>query len=409
MTPESPGSLDWGQGRWHDPAAGPAAARIVVAADWAPIRAFAEPLAANPETVYGDLLPVLRQADLRLVNLECVLSDRGAPVWKSGSVFKGESRHLSGLQAVPFDAVTLANNHVSDYGVEAFGDTLDLLDRHGIGRTGAGLTPEEAHRRLDLRVGGLTLAVVNFSEAEDLTEAREGPGVCGWEVDRVVEEIRQAHTAVDAVLVVAHCGLEYIPFPPPYVVAACRVAAEAGADLVIGHHPHVPQGIEFHCGVPICYSLGNFVFYQETDLVYRKVGYLVRAGIADGGLADLELIPYAIGTDHLSLLQGERRAWFFDRLRAVSEPLSRPDGANQAWHGFLRHYGQQGLADEVGMILGRLRDEPRKGAAIFRNRLTTQQHYWHWRDLLTRIVEGTLEAGPEWARALAAEWLTTTV
>ncbi|MFA6107591.1 MAG: CapA family protein [Candidatus Latescibacterota bacterium] len=409
MTTESPESLDWSQGCWRNLNAEPAAARIVVAADWAPIRAFAEPLTVAPELVYGDLLPVLRQADLRLVNLESVLSDRGAPVWKSGSVFKGERRHLSGLQVVPFDAVTLANNHVLDYGVEAFGDMLNLLDRHHIGRTGAGLTPEEAHRRLDLRVGGLTLAVVNFSEAEDLTEAREGPGVFGWEVDRVVEEIRQARAEVDAVLVVVHCGLEYIPFPPPYVAAACRAAAEAGADLVVGHHPHVPQGIEFHCGVPICYSLGNFVFYQETGLAYRKVGYLVKAGFAAGGLVDLELIPYAIGSDRLSLLLGERRAWFFDRLRAVSEPLSRPDGADQAWHGFLRHYGQQGLADEVTMILGRLRDEPRKGAAMFRNRLTTQQHYWHWRDLLTRVVDGTLDTGPEWARALAEEWLTTSL
>jgi poly-gamma-glutamate synthesis protein (capsule biosynthesis protein) len=158
--------------------------------------------------------------------------------------------------------------------------------------------------------------------------------------------------------------------------------------------------------VPICYSLGNFVFYQETELVYRKVGYLVRAGFTAEGLADLEMIPYAIGADHLSLLQGERRAWFLDRLRTVSEPLSRPGGAEEAWHGFLRHCGRQGLANEIAMILDRLRDEPRKGAAILRNRLTTQQHYWHWRDLLTRLVDETLEAGSEWARALAEEWLT---
>ena len=92
-------------------------ATILVAGDWAPIRAFDPVVRANPEAVYGDLLPLLREADLRIVNCECALTSVATPVWKSGAVFKGAPEHVKGLTAVPFEVACLANNHVLDYGV----------------------------------------------------------------------------------------------------------------------------------------------------------------------------------------------------------------------------------------------------------------------------------------------------
>src|SRR5512134_1785792 len=93
-----------------------ARARVVVASDWAPIRAFDAIVRDDPEAVYGDLLPLLRGADLRVVNCECALTRSTRPVWKSGAVFKGEPAHVRGLTAVPFEVACLANNHVLDYG-----------------------------------------------------------------------------------------------------------------------------------------------------------------------------------------------------------------------------------------------------------------------------------------------------
>ena len=115
--------FDWSRGRWANAAVPQAQAEIVIASDWAPIRAFDEIVARSPEAVYGDVLPILRQGDLRIVNLECALSGDASPVWKSGSVFKGRPEHVRGLTAVPFDVATLANNHVFDYGPEAFSQT----------------------------------------------------------------------------------------------------------------------------------------------------------------------------------------------------------------------------------------------------------------------------------------------
>jgi hypothetical protein len=406
MTTTGLEGFDWGRGRWVNAAVPRAQAEIVIASDWASIRAFDEIVARSPEAVYGDVLPVLRQGDLRIVNLECALSGEASPVWKSGSVFKGRPEHINGLTAVPFEVVTLGNNHVFDYGTEAFRQTLELLSENSIRSVGAGMSVEEARRPLIIDVNGGRIAIINFSEGEDLTSAVSGPGVFGWEVDAVVESVRASRPGVDIIFVICHGGVEYIPFPPPYLAEAFGRIAEAGADLIVGHHAHVPQGIQICNGVPICYSLGNFVFYQETDLLYRKLGYLVKAGVSRTGLAHIQIIPYEIGAECLRLLQGEESAQFFESLKKVSLPLANEEGIKEAWHGFLQCYGLKGFRDEIAMILAKMDQEPAKGAAMLRNRVATMQHREHWIDAMTRIMNGTIEDSPSWACDLAVEWLT---
>jgi hypothetical protein len=406
MTKTGLEKFDWGRGRWVKAAARQAQAEIVIASDWAPIRAFDGIVARSPEAVYGDVLPVLRQSDLRIVNLECALSGDGSPVWKSGSVFKGRPEHIRGLTAVPFEVVTLANNHVLDYGPEAFSQTLKLLGDNSIRSVGAGMSAEEARRPLIVDLSGVRIGIINFSEGEDLTAAVSGPGVFGWEVDTAVDIVRALRPEVHVILVICHGGVEYIPFPPPYLASAFRRISDAGADLIVGHHAHVPQGVEICNGVPICYSLGNFVFYQETDLLYRKLGYLVKAGVSREGLAHIELIPYEIGSDSLRLLKGDEAALFFESLKKVSLPLAYPEGIVDAWHGFLRYYGLQGFRDEIAMILAKMDQEPSKGAAMLRNRVATMQHREHWIDAMTRIMDGTIKVSPQWALDLSVEWLT---
>ena len=397
MTTTGLEGFDWGRGRWVNAAVPRAQAEIVIASDWAPIRAFDEIVAHSPEAVYGDVLPVLRQGDLRIVNLECALSGGASPVWKSGSVFKGRPEHINGLTAVPFEVATLGNNHVFDYGPEAFRQTLNLLSDHSIRSVGAGMSVEEAHRPLTIDVNGVRIGIINFSEGEDLTSAVSGHGVFGWEVDAVVDSVRAIRPGVDIILVICHGGVEYIPFPPPYLASAFRRIADAGADLIVGHHPHVPQGVQICNGVPICYSLGNFVFYQETDLFYRKVGYLVKAGVSRAGLAHIQLIPYEIGSECLRLLRGDESVLFFESLKKVSLPLADQKGITEAWHGFLRYYGLKGFRDEIAMILAKMDQEPAKGAAMLRNRIATMQHREHWIDAMTRIMDGTIDSSPQWA------------
>ena len=111
------------------------------------------------------------------------LVDNGEPVSKSGAVLKGVSGHISGLTRVPFEVATLGNNHVFDYGTEAFVKTRDLLHENNIKTVGAGMSIEEASAPLIIPCKGSKIGIINFSEGEDLTAAGENPGVFGWEID----------------------------------------------------------------------------------------------------------------------------------------------------------------------------------------------------------------------------------
>jgi poly-gamma-glutamate synthesis protein (capsule biosynthesis protein) len=403
-------SFDWKKGSWTpDITASPstkAAAKICIAGDWAPIRVFKKIIDTQPESVYGDLLPILRAADLSIVNLESPLSDKGEPVFKSGSVFKGEQRHIKALTTIPFGVVTLANNHVFDYGTNAFQDTIDVLNRNHIQWTGAGMSIEEACTPLVINVKDIKIGIVNFSEGEDLTSAGKEPGVMGWDLPKVEDTIKALRPKVDFIIVISHCGIEYIPFPPPYVARAFKQMAKAGADIVIGHHPHVPQGIQFYNHIPICYSLGNFVFYQPTDLTYPKLGYLVSLEINKDSLISLELIPYELHDLGLSLVKEPELQTFWNKFKEISLPLHDDKKLDEAWHGFLHYYGVNGFFKEISMITEKIKTEPQKGAAMFRNRLTTIQHYCHWKDFMTYLMAGKLEASPQWSRTLVEEWLT---
>lgn len=401
-------SFNWERGSWSD-ISRKAEATICIAGDWAPIRAFQSIIENDPESIYGDLLPVIRSSDLSVVNLEAPLSDCGTPACKSGAVFKGERKHVNGLSAVPFDVVTLANNHMFDFGLEAFKETIEALDQTGIRHLGAGMNREEAGLPLVVELKGIKVGIVNFSEGEDLTSATSDPGVMGWELEYMTHTIRDLKKKVDFVLVISHCGIEYVPFPPPYVADAFKDMADAGADLVIGHHPHVPQGISFHNSTPVCHSLGNFVFFQETDLKFRKLGYMVRIGLNRDSLASIEIVPYQILPQGVELLKDEQAALFFEKFKEISLPVNDPKALEESWHGFLDYYGQKGFFNEISMIMEKLENDTQKGAAMFRNRLTTLQHYNHWKDFMTRIIKGDLGTSPSWAQDLAKEWFTATI
>jgi poly-gamma-glutamate synthesis protein (capsule biosynthesis protein) len=370
------------------PRSGARPATVLVASDWAPIRAFEPVVREDPEAVYGDLLPVLRRADIRIVNCECALTSAASPVWKSGAVFKGEPAHAAGLTAVPFDVACLANNHVLDYGVAGLRQSLRVLASAGIRTVGAGLTDAQALSPLTLRANGQAVHVINISEGEDLTSSTGGPGVFGWDIGLAAAQARALKRLGGVVIVIAHCGLEYVPFPPPYVVAAFRALVEAGADCVIGHHPHVPQGIEWWQGRPILYSLGNFVFYQPTALYHRKVGFCVSLRCERGAIAAVELHPYLIADAGLRRLDAKEARAFGRNLTRLSRPFRTAAGPVRAWNAWLAYYGEAGFRAEVTGILDRMAADPRKGAAMFRNRVTTMQHLEHWETFLTRMIDG---------------------
>ena len=182
--------------------------------------------------------------------------------------------------------------------------------------------------------------------------------------------------------------------------------SDAGADAVIGHHPHVPQGIEWREGRPIVYSLGNFAFYQHTDLHHRKVGFFVVLQCENNRIAGVDLFPYRITDTGLQLLAGSADASFRRTLAAVSAPFKTAAGPARAWQAYLAYYGMAGFTGEVQGILDRMKTEPQKAAAMFRNRLTTMQHSELWKECLTGIMSGETPKYPPAAYRMVEEYFT---
>jgi hypothetical protein len=148
------------------------------------------------------------------------------------------------------------------------------------------------------------------------------------------------------------------------------------------------------------------VFYQDTNLLYRKTGFCVQLRLKGSRVVGLDLLPYRIiGTGLRSLDAGEKRAFRAD-MTEISRPFKTADGPSRAWDAYLAHYGRAGFLAEVNGILERMTTEPEKGAAMFRNRLTTMQHAELWKDVLTRMMTGTPSKSPRHAAQIVIKWLT---
>ncbi len=381
--------------------------KIIFASDLAPIRDFAPLMKANPAGIYGDLLPLLEKSDYNIVNLEAPLYSGGDFIVKSGAAFSGDPEDVSVLTAGRFRAAVCANNHAFDRGDEGFFRTRDTLRAHRIACVGAGSDLHEARKPLAFSVNGLRIALFTISEGEDMRGATAtSPGVRPWEVERLAQELRRAQRKYDVLLVSAHCGLEYQPFPSYYVYEAFRLWAEAGADLIIGHHPHVPQGRADFDGVPAYFSLGNFAFYQPAPFYYRKTGYLLEIELDGRGIASHRPIPYRIHDRGPRLLKGgEKRD--FDRLfKKLSAPLASAERAKRAWHAVLAYNGVDGFRAELRKILDTFDSKPPTGAAMLRNRVCCMQHRTQWTDGLTRIADGTISDAPADLVKMVADYMT---
>jgi poly-gamma-glutamate synthesis protein (capsule biosynthesis protein) len=396
--------MDWTRGIWRKSPAAADEGRLVICGDWVPLREHAALAASDPATLYGDLLPRLRAADARVLNLETPLAEGGTPVLKDGPGFRTDPSLAAALAAVPFDAACLANNHVMDYGAPGLEQTLNALRAAGLRWVGAGANREEASRPLILEIRGSRVALINFSEAEDASGATDGtPGVCGFDIEDLILRVRAARSLAEGVIVIFHGGREYAPLPPPYVADALRRIAGAGVDAIVAHHPHVPQGVEVRDGVPIAYSTGNFVCLPRHDRLYARLGYAAEVALERGRVSGFELIPYFAEERGLRALEGDPRRLFLARLEAVSRPLAEPGGISDAW---------DALVDETGLeeLLAPVRDAAaaapgrRSFQARLRNRLAVPAH----RELLvrglTRNIEGRMGTAPGWARDLVREW-----
>lgn len=204
---------------------------------------------------------VIQAADIAFANLEAPFTSAGVPFDKKYT-FRVPPGYAAGLKRAGFDLLTLANNHILDYGPEGLVTTLDALDSLGLAHCGAGFHRDDAESGCVVEKAGWNVGFVAYSLTypAEFWASPDRPGTAFPEEGRLRSQIRRLKERADIVVVSFHWGGERMNSPKPYQRRFAYIAVESGADLVVGHHPHVLQGLELYKGSLIAYSLGNYAF-----------------------------------------------------------------------------------------------------------------------------------------------------
>jgi poly-gamma-glutamate synthesis protein (capsule biosynthesis protein) len=293
----------------------------------------------QPADMWGDVLPHLWQADLRIANLECALTRHAQPWARSWKMFhfRADPGAVHCLQAARIDACSLANNHILDFEARGLRDTLHTLDAAGIHHAGAGINAGEAAAPALIDIAGeqsCRIALLAFTDNQpDFAAAEQQPGTNYLEVSlhaetlaRVADAIAQARArGADWVVFSNHWGANFIERPAPDFRRFAHRVIELGADAYYGHSAHICQGIEIYRNKPILYDTGDFIDDYAVDPVLRNDrSCLFRLLFDLGQLQRVELIPVRLAVAQVRLARGEDFAAIATRMEKLCAELGTP-------------------------------------------------------------------------------------
>lgn len=254
---------------------------------------------------FSGVVEAFESTDLSFVNLECCISSQGSPVPGKEYCFEGPADSAGALAQGGIKVVSLANNHSKDYGTQAFADTLAHLKESGIAYCGAGNNATEAYSPAILEAHGAKVAFLAFTWVvpDGWPATSTTPGVAtSYDRARLAGSIKEAKKNADFVVVSFHWGIELATSPNGDQRSLGHLAVDSGADLVLGHHPHVVQGLELYKNRLIAYSLGNFVFSPPREISSRSM--MVLALLGRQGLVQARIVPAVIRNCRPVILSG---------------------------------------------------------------------------------------------------------
>jgi poly-gamma-glutamate synthesis protein (capsule biosynthesis protein) len=284
---------------------------------------LADQLASAPLTMLDPVAAMMAEADLAIVNLETTITDRGTTVPGKAFNFRTTPEAFDALRSAGIDAVTIANNHGLDFGLEGLEDSIAAAEAKDFPMVGIGMDDDEAYRPWSTEVNGQRIALIGATQVIDnnlissWTATSVQPGLASAkEVTRLVETVEQARLAHDTVVVFLHWGIEGETCPAPRQLELADALVAAGADIIVGGHAHRVQGGGMLDGAFVHYGLGNFIFYSsggpgttsgvaEVTITGRRVDSYrwIPARVTNGVATEVE---GAAGTDAVA-------AW--DQLR----------------------------------------------------------------------------------------------
>jgi poly-gamma-glutamate capsule biosynthesis protein CapA/YwtB (metallophosphatase superfamily) len=290
----------------------------------------------RPEELWGDVLPLLDTTDLRIINLECPLTDHDQPWTRSPKRphFRARPSTIEVLRAARIDACSLANNHTVDYEEVGLLDTLKHLDAAGISYAGAGRNRSGAAEPAILAVPSepaRRVALLAFTDNEPpFAAGTERPGTNYLPVSmrsdvlgRVEEAVSGVRgMGVETIVFSNHWGRNWLERPTEHFRRFARAVIDVGVDVYYGHSPHVFQGVEIYRGKPILYATGDFIDDYPVNAEFRNDrSFLFRVSMEGGTLKRLDLVPVKLRYARVGIAVGEERETILDRMELLSAEM----------------------------------------------------------------------------------------
>ena len=333
-------------------------------------------------TLFNDVLPVMKDSEFTFVNLECALTESDGKIRKFGPHLKAPTETAEVLKEVGVTVCGLSNNHIFDYGVQGAKDTIKALDKAGVDYTGFGKNYEDARKNYFFEKDGEKICIIAVCEHEFSGALENRMGSRTFEEFDTMEDIRKAKEEADRVIVCYHGGKEYCKYPSPRLRKVCQAMARCGADVVLCQHSHCIGCYEEYQGCHIVYGQGNFhfVLHQsnycpdmdmwsselaiEYDTETKKLGYIPIRATNPGGIK--------LAEDGKEILEG-----FYERSKTL---LNKEEWLKE-WHSFC--YGYANPAKYLWAIDNATKDEEvRVGEdRLFSHYLDCEAHVDVWREM----------------------------
>jgi poly-gamma-glutamate synthesis protein (capsule biosynthesis protein) len=311
----------------------------------------------DPSELLGPAASLFRQSDLAIVNLEYPLTRVDKKLVKYGSHQKGCPETISVLKEAGVGLVSLANNHILDFGAEGMADTVRTCEAAGIAIVGAGKTAGEAAKPYNATIKGKRIAFLGICENEFSIAKGGRGGANGLDPISNHYAIAEARSKADLVIVLFHGGNEFTHYPSPRTMRTCRFFADSGASAVICHHPHYVQGYEVYQGVPILYSLGKLLYTKmsDPDILEIPVARVSFSSSRQEPAVDFEFFQLSLQQMRLVAMTEDKAAAMKERFRGYSEALASEEIILKKWNEYCkkREYIYLALALSIHPLLYR--------------------------------------------------------
>ncbi len=293
---------------------------ILVTGDFSPVNRISDLIFLEKfDDVFGDFIPILKNKDLAITNLECPLINNGETIKKTGPILRGPVTSAKALSNSGFNLITLANNHIMDYGFRGLKSTIDACNEYDLDFIGAGENYLKAKQIYYKKIGEAKIAILNFAENEFSTTNGNFPGANPLDPIENYYDIITAKENSDHVILIIHGGHETYDLPCPRIKKLFRFYAHIGASAIFAHHSHCYSGYEIYNGVPIFYGLGNFIFDKpDKSFTSWNYGYAVELILSD--ILNFKVIPYEQCNENpgIKLLNKNEEHTFYNNIKRLN-------------------------------------------------------------------------------------------